>query len=584
MKEETMDQWPVVPVNYLTKFKFHIPSYQRGYRWTENQVIDLLNDLLEFYKKDKGKEEYYCLQPIVLTKNGGEDELIVIDGQQRLTTIHIILSYLKDLLPLLGKKPFTLSYETRTGSESFLNEIDPDKRDENIDYYHIVEAYQTIKNWFEQQEDGSTRVHLLNTLLGNEGNIARVIWYELDETSKPIEVFTRLNMGKIGLTNAELIKALFLSTAHKMTDEEKKNIKHRQKEIASEWDHYEAQLRQEEFWGFLQNGAIDYENHIELIFDIMANNIAPDGKRKDQDKYFTFRFFSKRIKTIKNASDEWQQIKSNYQLLHDWFTDKRLYHLVGFLIAVGEKPTDLINQAKGLTKQQWLEHLRKLISNHISGNTKDVDDQIIIEDLETLTYEDDKSRLRKILLLFNILSILSNPKSNLRFQFARFKDENWDIEHIHSVKSEMPKAKAHQLEWLKEVESYTKDSKIKTQVSKYLKSPAKNREVDFEKLYDKIVAHYSEDKQRDINDLSNLTLLDSGTNRGYKNAVFPIKRKTIIEKDESGTFVPLCTKNVFLKYYNRNIEQTTFWGEEDRKTYKEALISTVKDYFNGNNY
>ena len=79
----------------------------------------------------------------------------------------------------------------------------------------------------------------------------------------------------------------------------------------------------------------------------------------------------------------------------------------------------------------------------------------------------------------------------------------------------------------------------------------------------------------DINDISNLVLLDSGTNRGYKNAIFPAKRKFIIEKEKTGTFIPICTKNVFLKYYMNNVTQMTFWDENDRKLYFENIKATI---------
>ena len=71
---------------------FYIPSYQRGYRWDKQQVLELLNDIYEFSKKkSKEESEFYCLQPIVLLKDEENDYYKVIDGQQRLTTILLIL-------------------------------------------------------------------------------------------------------------------------------------------------------------------------------------------------------------------------------------------------------------------------------------------------------------------------------------------------------------------------------------------------------------------------------------------------------------------------------------------------------------
>ena len=100
-------------VSELLGMKFFIPSYQRGYRWTEQQVKDLLEDIWQFAKKKKQEYEFYCLQPLVVKLmsnndkqkaqlNINEEWYEVIDGQQRLTTIFLILSSLKEAISILG--------------------------------------------------------------------------------------------------------------------------------------------------------------------------------------------------------------------------------------------------------------------------------------------------------------------------------------------------------------------------------------------------------------------------------------------------------------------------------------------------
>ena len=74
---------------------FHIPSYQRGYRWDKKQVEDLLKDIWDFARDDeKKKTDFYCLQPIVVKEQ--DNNWIVIDGQQRLTTLLLILNFIKN--------------------------------------------------------------------------------------------------------------------------------------------------------------------------------------------------------------------------------------------------------------------------------------------------------------------------------------------------------------------------------------------------------------------------------------------------------------------------------------------------------
>lgn len=58
----------LVSVDELMGRAFHIPSYQRAYRWTEVEVKALLDDLWEFARREPSHNEFYCLQPIVLQK------------------------------------------------------------------------------------------------------------------------------------------------------------------------------------------------------------------------------------------------------------------------------------------------------------------------------------------------------------------------------------------------------------------------------------------------------------------------------------------------------------------------------------
>lgn len=127
-------------IGELSEFKFFIPNYQRGYRWTKQQVSDLLNDIYEF---DTKKEHFYCLQPLVV-KFRDEENIVweVIDGQQRLTTIYIILTCLGE------NNPYSLEYETRKDSREFLLNINQKDKNANIDYYHMAQAKETIDDWF----------------------------------------------------------------------------------------------------------------------------------------------------------------------------------------------------------------------------------------------------------------------------------------------------------------------------------------------------------------------------------------------------------------------------------------------------
>jgi hypothetical protein len=62
--------------------------------------------------------------------------------------------------------------------------------------------------------------------------------------------------------------------------------------------------------------------------------------------------------------------------------------------------------------------------------------------------------------------------------------------------------------------------------------------------------------------------------------VFPVKRKRILKNDMDGYFVPLCTKNVFLKCYSSKLDGMLFWQKSDADNYLENIKNTLKVYFN----
>jgi len=73
-------------------------------------------------------------------------------------------------------------------------------------------------------------------------------------------------------------------------------------------------------------------------------------------------------------------------------------------------------------------------------------------------------------------------------------------------------------------------------------------------------------------------LLDRGTNRSYKNDSFKNKRNKIIENEKNGTFIPVCTRNVFMKYYSKELKDLEIWNENDRADYLDDLKRVVYNF------
>lgn len=250
-----------------------MPRYQRGYRWTKTEVGRLLDDIYS------NGEKSYCLQPVVVKKGSSGYELI--DGQQRLTTLFLIYKYMANFSKGFIKQPkFTLVYETRKTSETFLcadGALDTTRRNENIDFFHMCAAYETIQQWFEQRDKTSVMTDF-NKYMENH---VSVVWYEVGENNDANALFRHLNTGKIPLTNSELVKAAFMRD---------KNLN--RQEIALQWDAMEHELQNKDFWSFLTQKKCD--THIDLLLRLMAGEVA-----NSKDEYATFFYFSEQLKAKK---------------------------------------------------------------------------------------------------------------------------------------------------------------------------------------------------------------------------------------------------------------------------------------------
>ena len=551
-------------LNELNQYSFYIPSYQRGFKWTPKEVEELLNDINDFKPRlidESDDKTWYCLQPIVVKKREDTDDYEVIDGQQRLTTIFLILNYLnQDYVIERRDKLFELDYETRTDTKTFLSGLDNDTTNsENIDFHYISEAYKKIANWFENRSSNFDKGDFRSKFKFN----SKVIWYESIEDN-PIAIFTRINIGKIPLTNSELIKALFLNSSN--FDKNKiDKLRLKQLEIANEWDMIEHSLQNNRLWYFL-NGNQASTNRIEFIFDLM------NEEEDSSDNYSTFRFFNKKFqpKSQETIEHNWKEIKNYFQRFNEWYNERDLYHKIGYIICINASSIkELYKKSSQVSKGQF----RVFLDEIIRDNLKNIS-------LDELQYGDIK--VNKLLLLYNILTMLNSPKDNSYFPFDLFKNEKWDIEHITSVKDSLPDK--NKQEWLNDAKVFIDNAKPEGPgLVVRANSCNVNNEEEFKTLFEDIVSHFNSDiKDEDINDISNLTLLDSETNRGYKNAVFPLKRKTIINRDKAGVFIPICTKNVFLKYFSEYPPRISFWTQDDRENYEKDLYTVLGKYLSIN--
>lgn len=575
--------------------EFKIEAYQRGYRWSKDEIIHLLEDVDEI-----PDGQNYCLQPIVVKNNDGIFELI--DGQQRLTTLYLIMKYLTLYMDL----NYSIEYTTRKsengniGSKELLENIgtiDLNSTSSNIDELFIKKAYSYIKEWFNGDKAR------MNSFSGKLQKYVTVIWYEVDDTEDSVGIFTRLNIGKISLTNAELVKALFLSRGrkddHGVYAGNPYGIENKmQHEIALQWDAMEKGLHDSKFWSFITNEKEDkYPIRMELFFDIMENK--PEG----ECSFYTFNRFYDHFKNSANKSDAWETIVRYYQQLQEWYTDFNLYHQIGYLIAIGKSIKELLDLAMSrenpLKKSEFRNKILKMIRESVLFE-KNNNGQIEELDYADLNYEDHKEYIHILLLLFNVETIRQKGDEDNRFPFERYKNEGtWSLEHIHAQNSESLKTNQDWKMWLelhkRSLNSLLKNcdehSKLAISISEVIEkmdSVLSHIAVEhyrgsirdeFNDVAPAVVNILSDgDEKSQMHSISNMALLTVGENAALNNSTFDVKRVKILDMDRDGDYIPTCTKNVFMKYYSSSDTKLHFWADEDRRCYIEAMNNVLYHY------
>ena len=551
---------------------FNVPSYQRGYRWGEDEVKRLLDDIYSIFDEDTKVVRNYCLQPIVVKKNN--DVFDVIDGQQRLTTLYLIYKYMSTAsMGFIEEPRFSLKYETRLQSEKFLKDMDMSLKDDNIDFWFMANAYETIEKWFKNiGAKPSVVMNHMNTYFAEN---VKVIWYEVGESEDAIALFTRLNIGKIPLTSAELVKAMFLSR-----DENKEMDREKQEEIALQWDNMEKELHNDSMWYFLTNNSnLSYQTRIDLILDLMS-----EGDEESKDKYHTFFIFDAMRKT-QTLSTIWRNITHTFLILKDWYGNHELYHKIGYLIASKTKTlSELYEASKGKNKKDFVLLLDDYIRESID----------IPKNYGELSYDkqNEYSEISKLLLLFNIESVRQNGEQTQWFPFDKFKYRDkdkgkvvWSLEHIHAQQSEGLSTQEEWKEWLKlhvpSVKSITENSDLPGRMKEAIEKKTIERD-EFESLQKETFDLLSvQGNVEYLHSISNLALLNSSDNAALSNSTFDVKRNEIIDMDKRGEFIPFSTKMVFLKYYTPSeSNQLHFWGQSDRVAYIAAINDVLGNYLN----
>lgn len=619
-------QWLSVK-DIVSKYKkFNVPSLQRTYRWGEKEITLLLNDLYEFYNTNEDStNDFYPLQPLILKKNNQDDDTWnVLDGQQRLTTIKLIASFLgvdKDYC-------LDISYDTREKTKDFLDNISNKKEEDvgkSMELYYIFHAYEVIKAWFQKDTEKINAIR--NVLFEKERT--RFVVQEMNSDDDEAKTFQNINQGRIPLSCSELIKALFLGhifESHKIDNnyrlayssdgyglfipinpiKEKQELTRIQNIIAKEWDDIETVLMHDEFYSFVCPEKEKSINRMDFLFKVACRN-EKFKKYNTDDPFNAIYEFIKDGNVVDNISCCWNVVFKCFNRMQKLYYDFDAYHLVGFCncenIGISEDFYKYCND------DEKMDEFKTAIREKIKGkvlNGHDLDEELKKQ------YEDSKDEIKEILLLHNLQSY-SDEK--LRFPFNLYDGgKNYDIEHIHATAEEKADKKSR-YQWfknnysaIKKKKEKLKDSDYKNEISprfenakdlfkffeegydeegcekKYLD---KFKVEEFNKLREIMINDNSEEDLSKDDEIKNLCLLDSTTNRTYKNSLFITKRKMILKKakgemDKEDYVYPLllCTERIFLKFYSNvdSDDNLNFWTKNNREAYLKDISKKVTEF------
>lgn len=624
-----------MPVSELLtgNYQFSIPSYQRGYRWESTeaggedeqeakQVDDLLNDLTYFVTSNPHKKANYYLQPLMVKPRllaDGSYEWDVLDGQQRLTTMLLVLKCLKERL--YGGQQFGL-YELKYANRKQLDfnritfdrasaDYDFPKANENLDSYYVRKAKDRIERWYDNElSNNSSLSDKFKEMLfypdetrgvnSSPALRAKFIWYNVQalqpgapqlngNRQHDIEVFNRLNRGKISLTDSELIKALFLLCikvapaygSSLLTPET----------LVRKWDDMCKKFQNEEFWNMIAPKGADYSNRLDLLFDFIKD-CSGNGKGS------AYRFYYKKMHglltspDINKVEELWTEVKQYFDTLCKWHENVHKHNFIGYLIENGEDLANIYSSPDLETK------IRKGLGLEN------------VDEIDTLRYYDNEGykKIRKVLLLFNVLTC---DKFGQKFPFNLYRDNTFDVEHVNSQTDNPIEKIDEKIAWVKQqaipclwidrnetdtngiLTSGAREARdLITEGVQFLRDVKLNNNRDTGskfKGYRTAVEYYYASGNRNTgmfekDAIGNLALLNSSINREYKNALFPQKLRTLKRSDQEGVYIPLCTKYMFLKYYSNpqaNVSAFSMmrWRQEDQDEYTEAIKESIRKIF-----
>jgi len=559
------------------KYKYYyVPLYQRGYKWTKTQIEKLLVDINNF-EHQPGK--FYCVQNITLVPNEDMNCYNVVDGQQRLTTMTLILSVLgkkelvknKLLFPNNSIRHYTNDFIQQwvigenKWEENWEHFIEKDNNYDHQDIYHLFEGVKIIDGWIA--ENIKDREAFTHKLLNDVKFICNVIEGEKEE-----KIFANLNSKRIYLDGADLVRALLITNVTKEGSKEEtiKNIvriNERRVRIGWELDHINQWWNQDEIRSYFKP-FVQLKSAGDIHFDLEQYPINQLITLYAASKGWDYLSLED-IEQLENSTQFYNELQELHFEMRDWFQHTEIYHYLGFLFHQFSNKTTFYDiliywRTECKTKTDFSNYLLKQIKILLFGNQEISD----IFNIGRDWYGADG--LVPLLVFLDIIEALKENRNRLHVE-AFLKKDN-DIEHIYPQKPRKENDKKGYLKYLTE-----SNDKI------ILDDRLKNQEIfDLsEQILDELIDEYSENVKTDA--IGNLVLLYNSLNRSIQNKSYAYKRKRILDFYNEGNYIQPHTLKVFSRYFqdsSSSYNDGTFWSQVDIEENENKIKGTFEIFFN----
>lgn len=599
---------------------YNIPEYQRGYKWSPQQITQLMDDIHEF-DTNGDTNLFYCLQNVTLVENKEDPKKInVVDGQQRLTTITLLLIFLNEGDRVLEK----LVYSVREPSNEFIQRlvIEEDLQrsiiesddfveflgrynKDDFDYqdiYFMYNAFRSFNEWFNDNE--KTTIDSFKDKLLNH---VKLIVNRIEDVSEQ-ELFMNLNTGRVHLDGSDLVRAILITRVarEEMLEYDSENVENivrlNERRVRIGWE-----LDELNSWWSKPN-VNEYFLMLKTIPTGPQETIKYDEKKHPINLLYRLWAVSKNHKNIRlkyfeakniSALKLYNTIIKIHRTLKDWFEDREIYHYLGFLFSNDNKLNFKffwkIWNSKSMTRNRFILLLKKQLEKSAFGDKPSDDNQetgihfwihqMIDFDLESSTNWYDSVKLEPTLLLLDIISHSKvqdegNPLPFLKPQyFTNYKE---DKEHIYPCTPKELKVLNDLESPIEAINKYIEnlnDGYEDNLIEPFVLSENEWIELSQDEREEKRLQLKNEvHEKRPINAIGNLVLLHLSINRGFGNDNYNNKRSIVVKNTKAGLYVRNHTLDVFVK--SEDSLDLNVWTMSDIKNNSHRIREQLIDFFN----